>query len=301
MRRITYIINKASGTAKETDLSNLEKQIESICRSHLITPTIHFLEGKQIGNILDQAIAEKPDAIIMGGGDGTINAAANQLENTGIPLGILPMGTFNLAARDHQIPLELGDALGALATAEPIHTPLLRISGIPCLCVSIIGFYPRMNRIMEDYHGTQWWKKTWNIFRISILKFSQAPIYEIQIERENSTTEHRIRMLTIVPGAYQDTLGIMPKRSSTTPLSATIYLFKHLTRLQMLRGIFSFLSGRLTKDDDMKAVAIQDAKIHFKNQKQIQLLIDGENHQLETPIRATLTQNTLKILKPKQP
>lgn len=298
MRNIHVIINQQSGTAKNTDLPNFKTQIEEILNSYRITPTIHFKDGKDINQTLKDAITQNPESIIVGGGDGTINAAADLLENTGIPLGILPMGTFNLAARDHDIPLDLETALHTLATATPQNTPLLRISGIPCLCVTIIGFYPRMNRIMEDYHGTQWWKKTWNIFRISILRFSKAPIYEIEIEREKSTIPHRVRMLTIVPGAYKDTLGIMPERTSTTPLAATIYLFKHLTRLQMLRGIFSFLTGRLSKDEDMQTLSINNAKIHFDTQKQIKLLIDGENHQLNTPIQATLTQNTLKILHP---
>ncbi|WP_425450362.1 lipid kinase [Virgifigura deserti] len=50
------------------------------------------------------------DCIILGGGDGTLNAAAEALLNAGLPLGILPMGTANDFARTLGIPTTLPEA-----------------------------------------------------------------------------------------------------------------------------------------------------------------------------------------------
>ena len=43
------------------------------------------------------------DCVIIGGGDGTLNAAAPALVKTGLPLGILPLGTANDLARTLEI------------------------------------------------------------------------------------------------------------------------------------------------------------------------------------------------------
>ena len=53
---------------------------------------------------------EAVDRVVVGGGDGTINAAARALVDTGLPLGVLPLGTANDFARSVGIPLDLAGA-----------------------------------------------------------------------------------------------------------------------------------------------------------------------------------------------
>lgn len=62
-----------------------------------IAPTIH-------------AHRHEADLVILGGGDGTMNAAAEALMDAGLPMGILPMGTANDLARTLSIPPDLVDA-----------------------------------------------------------------------------------------------------------------------------------------------------------------------------------------------
>ncbi|EPJ6758588.1 diacylglycerol/lipid kinase family protein, partial [Acinetobacter baumannii] len=38
---------------------------------------------------------ENTGVVVAAGGDGTLNAVATKLKNTSIPMGILPLGTFN--------------------------------------------------------------------------------------------------------------------------------------------------------------------------------------------------------------
>lgn len=48
--------------------------------------------------------------VIIGGGDGSINAAVPGLLDTNLPLGILPLGTANNLARTLNIPSSLPEA-----------------------------------------------------------------------------------------------------------------------------------------------------------------------------------------------
>src|SRR5690242_9705199 len=44
-------------------------------------------------------MADQVDRVVIGGGDGTLNAAAPALRSSGLPLGIVPLGTANDLAR----------------------------------------------------------------------------------------------------------------------------------------------------------------------------------------------------------
>jgi YegS/Rv2252/BmrU family lipid kinase len=67
---------------------------------------------------LDQALAGKPDLLVVGGGDGTLSSAIRHLYVGGagrdVALGVLPLGTTNNFARSLGIPLSLPGAIGVL-------------------------------------------------------------------------------------------------------------------------------------------------------------------------------------------
>ena len=58
------------------------------------------------------------DLVIIGGGDGTLNAAADALVETQLPLGILPLGTANDLARTLGIPDSLPEACKIIAQGQ---------------------------------------------------------------------------------------------------------------------------------------------------------------------------------------
>lgn len=53
--------------------------------------------------------------VIVGGGDGTLNAAAQALAKVKLPLGVLPLGTANDFARTLGLPLAVEDACAVIA------------------------------------------------------------------------------------------------------------------------------------------------------------------------------------------
>ncbi|HEX6112383.1 MAG TPA: lipid kinase [Geminicoccaceae bacterium] len=79
------------------------------------------------------------DLVIIGGGDGTINAAAEALVEAGLPLGILPLGTANDLARTLEIPVDPVEASLVITEGATHRIDLGRVNGKHFFNVASMG------------------------------------------------------------------------------------------------------------------------------------------------------------------
>lgn len=79
------------------------------------------------------------DCIIIGGGDGTINAAARGLVETGLPLGVLPLGTANDFARSVGVPENVEAAARVIIEGFTHKVDIGEVNGHPFFNVASVG------------------------------------------------------------------------------------------------------------------------------------------------------------------
>ena len=92
-----------------------------------------------------KAVAERGDPVmIVGGGDGSISAAASALAGTETKLGILPLGTLNHFARDLAIPTDLDEAARLIAGGSDRRVDIGEMNERVFINNSAIGLYPLM-------------------------------------------------------------------------------------------------------------------------------------------------------------
>jgi len=79
------------------------------------------------------AVSEGADLVLVAGGDGTINEAANGMLHSNVPLGILPAGTGNVLAIEMGLGVSLRRAARRLAELVParISLGLIRPTNAP--------------------------------------------------------------------------------------------------------------------------------------------------------------------------
>ncbi len=90
---------------------------------------------------------DEVDAVVVGGGDGTLLTALRGLLETKLPLAILPLGTFNELARTLGVPYE-PDAVAALIDeGVPLQLDVGRVNGVPYFNEASIGLSTRVTRL----------------------------------------------------------------------------------------------------------------------------------------------------------
>src|ERR1017187_9841115 len=112
-KRIAFVVNPISGRNKAIDMSALISQNLSNTTPYDI---LTWENASNFEEIRKQITSGKYSIVVAVGGDGTVNAVAKNLINTGITLGIIPRGSGNGLARSLGIPQNILKAIKRIET-----------------------------------------------------------------------------------------------------------------------------------------------------------------------------------------
>src|SRR4051794_15792309 len=110
--RVAIVLNPLSGSLGDRDaaLTSVSTAFAEVG----LGADIEFASGDALVAAVERAAVRAARgeirAVVVGGGDGTVGAAAGVIAGTRIPFGVLPCGTLNHFARDAGIPVDLAEA-----------------------------------------------------------------------------------------------------------------------------------------------------------------------------------------------
>ena len=103
------------------------------------------------------ALRDEISCVILGGGDGTMHAAAPALIETKLTLGVLPLGTANDLARSLGIPSDPDGAAAAIVAGRTRTIDVGTANGVPFFNVASLGLSvgvtKRLSRLMKRRFG----------------------------------------------------------------------------------------------------------------------------------------------------
>src|SRR5690606_35188167 len=144
------------------------------------------------------------EAVIVGGGDGSQNLAAVLLAGTGKALGVLPLGTMNLLARDLDMPFDLTEAVDALADAQVDCIDLGDLNGRAFHSLAGLGFLARMAHERQRARADVPFAR-WLAFALAFLRaISQVDRMSLQIETESGKLVRRCSAVLVTNNIYRE-------------------------------------------------------------------------------------------------
>ena len=111
-RLVAFVANPS-----KPDVPDLRAEVRKAAAAQYLPEPLWFettVEDPGVGQAR-AAVEAGADLVVAVGGDGTVRAVAEALVGTGVPMGLMPLGTGNLLARNLDVPLS--DPLAALQLA----------------------------------------------------------------------------------------------------------------------------------------------------------------------------------------
>jgi diacylglycerol kinase (ATP) len=161
-RRALLVINSKSGPHRDS-LSRIHELVDLLEEFRIRADVQVKLRKKQARqDTRAAATSGNYDLVIAAGGDGTVEAVARGLLETPVPLGIIPLGTFNNVATSLRIPTDARQACRLIATGEnhPLDVGLVRTADHkkerPFLEIGTVGLGAIAGKIGQDIQKGRW-------------------------------------------------------------------------------------------------------------------------------------------------
>lgn len=287
-KKIRIIINPKSGTGKQRKAGLL---INKLLDEHLFDyEIINSLEKGHITILAKEAAENKYDAVIVMGGDGSINEAIEGLIGSGTSLGIIPIGSGNALARHLNIPMSLAKSIARINKFQTRQIDTARLNDKVFVSLAGIGFDAR---VAEKFSFAEK-RGLWNYIKITIYEFFHFKEKELELNLDNKM--HKAKTLMIVfanANQFGNNLVISPQGHIDDGLLDVCFVQK--PKLYQIPYVFYlFLRKRIHHSN---LVQIHKASnIQFELSKGQRLNLDGESIQLKGKINITINPLSLSVI-----
>jgi diacylglycerol kinase family enzyme len=291
------ILNAQAGTASKDDAVT-ESSLQEAFAASGFNATIQLLPPDRIEAALKQAIARRPDALFVGGGDGTVSAAARLLAGTDVALGVLPLGTLNHFAKDLGLPIDWRECIAVLARGKIRSVDTAEVNGHLFLNNCSVGAYADAVRhreaLREEHDRTKWFAMMIASFRV----FRELRRVRFRLQIGGDEFSLRSPFLVVANNRYDGNILAHSLRERLDDARLWVYTTRARRHFTVLRMIWQALRHDLTAADALDAHSAAEAIVHLETAA-VSAALDGEMIELKAPLYFRIRPGSLRVLAPR--
>ena len=297
-RKIIYLVNPISGTAKKDALIKQIAKISTAKKLHF-----EFVPTNASGDydfLKDKIAAEKITDVIIIGGDGTVNQVTNSLRNCKIKFGIIPYGSGNGLAFAAGIPKNSLKALDLIfkGVANPVDAFMVN-KEYSCM-LSGLGFDAK---VAHEF-AAQTKRGLLTYTQQSLLHFFKAQPYQFEIVLDNFSFFTDAFFISIAnSNQFGNNVTIAPKANLNDGLLDVVIVQK-MNKAKLPFAVLKQIRGnnklqQLVEDISKKAILyFQIPALTIRNLKHAPLHIDGEPRNTENEFKIEIIKDCFELIQP---
>lgn len=266
------------------------------------------------GNVVPRAQAAGCSWVAAAGGDGTIEAVASALLGSGIPLGIIPVGTFNNFALSLGLPLDPAEACAVIRAGRPRPVDVGIANGKPFFeCVGAgmdAALYPLGEEIKSGkfHRWVDFFRKAFRYRRQRFVLTLDRPVNQAitggAVNESRHLARHLARktgreiqlqalMLTVSNGPYFGmNFAVAPQQRMDDGL-LTVTVFSRYSKLELWWHFLSIAFGR--HEYCPKSIAFRVAGVKVSGPRPLPVHRDGTPDQALWPLDIACHPGALSV------
>ncbi|TCL76218.1 diacylglycerol kinase family protein [Rhizobium sp. BK251] len=294
--KLVGFFNRDGGTFRTTDMDVYERRAEAIFRGAGHDFEAIVFSGKEIVPAMERAARRDDiDGIVAGGGDGTIAAAASIAWKNGVVLGVIPAGTMNLFARSLRVPLDIWDALDALAFGEVDNVDIASANGKPFIHQFSAGLHARMVRYRNAYTYRSRFGKMRASTRAALGVVFNPPEFEVEFDVAGVRERRHVSAISVSNNPFGENALLYADDLRGGELG--FYTAKPLRPFGVALLAIDMLRGKFRENADVMELHTPEVNLHFPALRaKANCVMDGELLPLERDVSLKLHAGELKVL-----
>lgn len=293
------VLNRDGGTLRTTDLEAFGSGLRDVLEKAGYTLDIHVVEGSGLETALTRAAAEKKaDVVMIGGGDGSVSAAAAILQNGDKALAILPAGTMNLFARSLGIPLGLDAAVQAFATGRIREVDMASANGRPFVHQFSLGMHAKMVDLRDRIEFGSRLGKIRASVTAAYHTIMRPPSMRVSLRMDGTEILTKTTGLGITNNVFGEGYRL-PYAADPAGGVLGIYITVARQRLHLVKFFFNMLRGRWRSNDQVEIHEAREVTVEVLSAPQkSKCVIDGELMPLSRETTVQICPKSLRVLVP---
>ncbi|WP_334189296.1 diacylglycerol/lipid kinase family protein [Noviherbaspirillum sp.] len=302
---LLIVMNAGSGRKDRTETrETITRVLTEAGREHRL---ILVENPKQIVEIARRTVQEAKacgGVVVVGGGDGTINAVANAVLGSGCAFGVLPLGTFNYFARTHNIPEDTEEATRLLLTARPHPVQVGLVNQHLFLVNASLGLYPKLLEDREAYKRQYGRSRFVAMLSGVVTILRQHRQLRLTLERHGQVTQMRTPTVFVGNNRLQMEQTGIPLAEALEEGQLAAVVLKPVGTLAMLWLLVRGALGQLGDADHVISFGVRRLTVRpsrLYRIRRVKVATDGEIGWLDAPLEFRVGPEPLYLLKPDPP
>jgi diacylglycerol kinase family enzyme len=292
--KVVVIVNRGGGSA-----DGAEERIREAFEGTGVEPDVRLVEPGELDRHCAEVVkAEGVTALVAAGGDGTIGTAAAAVADSGLALGVLPMGTLNHFARDAGIPLDLKEAAAAIAAGRTRQVDAAEVNGRLFVNNSAVGLYPMLVRAREAQQRQLGRSKRSAMLVAAARASWRFSSRRLTLRVAGMKAPVETPLLFVGNNKYETGLLGLGRRAAIDKGELCLYAPLARSRLGFVWLSLRAVLGRPDRQRDFLTLeGIEEAEIGSRREM-LTVAVDGEAVAMKTPLRYRIRAGALKLIVP---